>query len=246
MVCFNAKATDATKRKIDDFISLFAIALKHHSDHDRPFIDFPRGVTSLKKLKAHEHVGVLFVYMLALHCEDFLCIFYGPGGGMSLDEEKQFHDLFEMLLCFHQWMRQETISRTVCQQCIKPKLRQLMHSYKLTCNWTIGKGLKTPKFHQMLHVPDYILRFGPPSNYHSGPSESNANILAKQQANRTSRTLSTFEQEVSMRLSEHICIDAHICECLNQTPAKQPPKTKSWGGTQFKIMLSDDDNETTN
>ena len=35
-----------------------------------------------------------------------------------------------------------------------------------------GNNLKTPKFHQMLHITDYIVRHGCPMNYDEGRGEN--------------------------------------------------------------------------
>lgn len=118
-----------------------------------------------------------------------------------------------------------------------------MSKYKETVDRTDGNGLKIPKFHQMLHMRHYILRYGPPLNYHSGPGEKNANVLAKQQANWTSRNLSTFEQEVGKRLSEHIVIDSNIRNHIPEFSKNIPKDNLSIGGTRFKVVLSPPDDQ---
>ena len=109
---FHVRCTDTTKQKIDDFVKVFAVSLKHQSEHDFPTLNFPRGITSLKLVKAYEHVGIMLMLVLALHCKTFLEIFEDGGkllksGDHSIDclKARHFRNLFEMLLCHHEWMR---------------------------------------------------------------------------------------------------------------------------------------------
>ena len=50
-----------------------------------------------------------------------------------------------------------------------------------------GQGWELAKFHEQLHVPDDIVRFGSPQGTHSGPTEHNHIQHAKQPAKNTQR-----------------------------------------------------------
>ena len=125
----------------------------------------------------------------------------------------------------------------------KAKMKVLMRAQTDTIGRQHGNGHKTPKTHSFLHLPHYILWFGPPHNYSSGPGERNANVLAKQQANNTCRNHETFEPQVGVWLSEYIAIDSNICIYL---PLKEKKVDGSpaidFGGTTFVVTSNEDEN----
>ena len=214
IIGFLKRCTDSTKRKIDDFIKLLVVSLKHQSVRDMPPVDFPRGVTSVSNIKAYEHVGIMLLFYLSLHCDGFLRIFENGGkelesGYRSMDvrKAKKFCKLFQSLLCFHETLRKQQLGRTYVRRHLHKECQDMMVLFMEVVDRKDGNAFKFPKNHQFLHIAHYCERFGPPHNYHSGPGEKNANVLAKQQANRTSRNHATFEQQIGKRLSEWVAIN---------------------------------------
>jgi len=76
---------------------------------------------------------------------------------MEVEEVMEFRGLFEMMLCHHQWMRKETMSKHQVAKEAEWKLHVLFRHLKKVVDWSVGNGLKTPKTHQILHVGFYIL-----------------------------------------------------------------------------------------
>ena len=121
-------------------------------------------------------------------------------------------------------------------------IKTMMHQHKDTVNREKGNGLKIPKFHQMLHILFYILRFGCLNGTNSERPEANARTLAKLPADLTSRNFSTFEPQIGVRLSEFITLDAGLHELIGHTFGKVPPADDiPEGGTKFTIVLGEED-----
>ena len=70
-----------------------------------------------------------------------------------------------------------------------------------------GNGLKTPKFHQMLHVCDYIQRHGSPLNYDGSRGENFGKVKIKDNAKLTRKQKGVFNFDISHRISEEDIID---------------------------------------
>ena len=69
-----------------------------------------------------------------------------------------------------------------------------------------GNGLKTPKFHGVLHMADEILNFGVPLEFDTGDNESH-HIPAKVAARLTQKIKENFEESMSKRLIEKEVLD---------------------------------------
>jgi hypothetical protein len=114
-----------------------------------------------------------------------------------------------------------------------------MHKFKDTVTRTDGNGLKLPKFHQLLHVPRYILKFGSPKNFNSGRCESHHIHLSKVPASTAQRRQDTFENQVGNRIADHMVINRAV-SCLQSKT--EMPSPHSLGGTSFLLcQLSADD-----
>ena len=70
-----------------------------------------------------------------------------------------------------------------------------------------GNGLKTPKFHQMLYVCDYIKRHGSPLNYDRSRGENFGKIEIKDNAKLTNKQKLTFNNDIGRRISKEDVIN---------------------------------------
>ena len=70
-----------------------------------------------------------------------------------------------------------------------------------------GNGLKTPKFHQMLHFCDYIKRYGTPLNYDGSRGENFGKVKLKHNAKLTRKQKGAFNFDIDRRISEEDILD---------------------------------------
>ena len=70
-----------------------------------------------------------------------------------------------------------------------------------------GNNLKTPKFHQMLHVVDYIQRHGCPMNYDGSRGENFGKLKIKDNARLTNKQKDTLNFDIGRRISEEDVVD---------------------------------------
>ena len=70
-----------------------------------------------------------------------------------------------------------------------------------------GNGLKTPKFHQMLHLIDRVIRRGCLMNYDGSRGESLGKVLTKGNAQLTNKAKDALNFDIGRRLSEEDVVD---------------------------------------
>ena len=113
-----------------------------------------------------------------------------------------------MILCYWMWLKKPTFwSRTVLHRKYNAKQAIIVMLQSILNLWPRlkGQGWELAKFHQQLHVPDNIVRFGSPQGTHSGPTEHNHICHVKQLAKTTQqRCLSSDEQLGNCVMEQHI------------------------------------------
>ena len=70
-----------------------------------------------------------------------------------------------------------------------------------------GNNLKTPKFHQMLHICNYITRHGSPLNFDGGRGENFGKVKIKDNAKLTNKQKITLNFDISRRICEEDIVD---------------------------------------
>ena len=109
-----------------------------------------------------------------------------------------------------------------------------------------GNNLKTPKFHQMLHVVDYIMRHGPPSCYDGGPCEHMGKIKVKDMAKITNNQRDSLNFDISRRLAEQDVVD-HLSNVFYQNHKVWPSEFCNDGDLRdLNSPYSDDDEKIHN
>ena len=114
---------------------------------------------------------------------------------------------------FHQWLKNEKfpesdleIKRNTNDSRASKRIKTYLEGYKQIIDLG-GNGLKTPKFHQMLHVCDYIERHGSPLNYDGSRGEIFGKVKIKDNAKLTRKQKSAFNFDIGHRISEEDVID---------------------------------------
>ena len=84
-----------------------------------------------------------------------------------------------------------------------------------------GNGLKTPKFHQMLHIADYIQRHGCPMNYDCSRGENLGKLKIKDNAKRTNRQKDALSFDIARRIPEEDIVD-HVLTVYHDNSGDWP------------------------
>ena len=191
-----------------------SIQCKRQSDRTFPRITLKKGASNISYMTAREQTGMLLVCFLTL-CSD-TCVFVAD---TALKKRLfDFRTLFKDLLLLEYWIESEFHSREFVRdntRCLA-FIKLFMQSYKDAVNRQKGNGLKIPKFHQLLHVPRYILKFGSPKNFNSGRCESHHITLSKRPAKTAQKRDSVYESQVASRIYERMLITRSMLSVKNQ------------------------------
>lgn len=144
-------------------------------------------------------------------------------------------NLFEMLLCFEAWCKKPTFWRlpdedgwgvyrskyaiSIMLNTVKQVLPRAeaplvpsMPHLKVK-DWPEpkgGNGWKVPKFHEMLHLVDDMVRFGAPRNYYAGAPEANHKSFAKRHGRRAQKRHAVFEPQCARRVIDTYVLDMAV------------------------------------
>ena len=204
---FNVVLNQRQQSELDELISFLSISFQRQSDRSMPRFSFPHGVTNLSRITAKEVTGVVLLCTVAIRTHTFpkrVCTIWNGRAYVfqrNLHEKcLEFAKLFEAMLSLESWMESDNHSREFVTHRSRPIIRCVMHKFKDSVQRMDGNGLKLPKFHQLLHVPRYILKYGSPKNFNSGRCESHHIKLSKNPASTAQRRVATFEYQVGTEL----------------------------------------------
>ena len=102
------------------------------------------------------------------------------------------------------------------------RIKQYLHLFK---SFVVrgDKKLNTPKFHQMLHVVDYIERHGCPMNYDGSRCENTGKTKIKDNAKRTNQQKHTLHYDIGKIISKEDMVD-HVSNSFHQRKGCWPSK----------------------
>ena len=125
----------------------------------------------------------------------------------------------EDTLIFHLWLKKEKFLKTdfevrrgdVDSKALK-RIKQYLEAFKEIIVRQ-GNNLQTPKFHQMLHITDYIKRHGYRTNYDGSRGENFGKIKIKDNARLTNKQKDTLNYDIGRRISEEDVINqvSNVC-----------------------------------
>ena len=216
--------TDAAKAHLDSLIQRAAAQLRQTARRDYPRANFIKGFTNLTLIRASKRSGALFILCLILSQKKNSLHFSRMFGGAAGDNMARiskgekviaaFVTMFETLLCFEQWCKQDTFWWRDDQRSAREahcKIVELLDLVKRTAPREEGNGYKFPKFHECLHFVWYINMHGTLMNCYNGPME-NHHIKDSKNIARKTRMSSheTFDEKCALRLAERDVIDAAV------------------------------------
>jgi len=243
--------TSEQRRSFDQLVSKVLHTCCRQSDRTFPRFRFPRGITDLTKFTAAKHVGVILICFLVLstaEIESVLLCYNKSKKCYELDKEalnrcKEFATLFEEMLITEAWINQEVHSRSNVMNQGTPKIQALMEKFKHTVDRSEGNGLKIPKFHQLLHFPRYILKFGSRNNFSTSRCESHHIKLSKDPARTAQKRDSCFEQQVGKRILDSIVLSQATHELIPNSYSNVNHMPPIIGGTNFSIVQLEEDGD---
>jgi hypothetical protein len=108
--------------------------------------------------------------------------------------------LVETMLQWETWLKKDKLDRKLVKR-TGQKHRYLMYLIKKVGRRAKGMGLKTVKFHAIMHMVDDMLNFGVPMEVDTGSNES-GHKPTKTAAKLTQKCEETFDKQTSERLEE--------------------------------------------
>ena len=221
---------------------------RRQSDRTFPRLSLKNGASRMSYVTAKEQTGLLLICFLTLSCPKVIDLINRVPRKMSASTAaadvrqlrvalNNFRDLFSRLLIFESWVEADFHDRAFVQStdCIE-FIKDLMKVYKKTLARKKGNGLQIPKFHQLLHMPRYILKFGSPKNFNSGRCESHHISLSKRPAKTAQKRHSVFVEQVANRIFDQMLLTRalqHLPE--GDTIHKQNISLSPLRGTPFEL-----------
>ena len=221
---FNLIFTNIPQDLFSSTISGIIQNSKRQSERDIPNLNaFKNGLMSVASLKATERYGRVFCIYIAL-CNSYLVSELckrkrkknqhdNTGTHISRDFLRGYYNVIEDTLLFYAWLKQESflksdfeISGNNIDSRAMNRIKQYLFAFKNKIQRN-GNGLKTPKFHQMLHIVDYIKRHGCPVNYDGSRGENYGKLKIKDNAQLTNKRKETLNYDIAKRISEEDIVD---------------------------------------
>ena len=197
---------------------------QRQSERNLPNITtFKQGLLSVKSLKAKERFARVYMLFLALsnsHCINQLCKKRKrcdqdntTATLLTRDFMRGFYNVIQDVILFHEWLKISEYKKSDfvvhenendCRA--QKRIKEFLQTFK-TYIVRKGNNLKTPKFHQVLHIVDYIIRHGSPMNYDGSRGEYFGKTKIKDNAQLTNKQRETLNFDISRRLTEEDIVD---------------------------------------
>jgi len=187
--------------EIDAMAREYGELLTRQSDRDKPKTMFGGGIRK-GKLTAKEYPGLLLCMATILRSTAGRKLLRS-GQSSVFTESCVLNDwslLVETMLQWETWLKKDRMNKKLVVR-TGQKHRYLMYLIKKVGRRTKGMGLKTVKFHAIMHMVDDMLNFGVPMEYDTGSNES-GHKPTKTAAKLTQKCPETFDKQTSERLEE--------------------------------------------
>ena len=194
------------------------------SERDLPNLSpFRNGLKSVKALKAKERFARCYAIWLALMNPSVISLLCKknrkkkdknePSSKITRDFLRSYTSVIEDTLCFHRWLKKDHFLKSDFHvpegrhdSRASNRIKHYLQSFKDNIQ-RAGNNLKTPKFHQMLHLCEYIIKYGPPSGFDGSRGECLGKTKIKDNAQRTNKEKSTLNFDIATRIYEEDLID---------------------------------------
>jgi hypothetical protein len=215
-------------------MTIWGVLLQQQSDRSLSRTYFPQGALSTQKLNCHEYIGLLLLYdifflstigdqMMGSQSKEKRKKTYTSHGWLGSDNMSNWVATLEGLLLLDTFLAQDEmlVSDVMTLRKFMPRLLDLV---RYTINRKEGNGMKTLKFHLMLHMWEDILKCGVPGNTDTEIGESNHKDIAKKTANRTQKRSKLLDWQTAIRYIENLAINIlHSREFQRDDVPIEPP-----------------------
>ena len=177
--------------------------LARQSERDKPRTKFKNSVFLTTKKCAHEYAGVNLCLLLAMLTDRGRQIFLEERTFQESFLENEVY-AFEMVLMFEQWLKKSHFPESHVLD--GPRLGSALGFYIKRLSQICvreGMGSRLIKNHLVLHLPHYILEWGPPCGWDSATLERSHRTQAKRPAQLTQKRQNTFLSQLSQRYYEN-------------------------------------------
>ena len=169
------------------------------------------GICSLTDITASNRVGIMITVLIISLTDNGKDLLQGFMGSAFVLKKMQY--VFMKILCYWSWLKRTSYwhpgdeeKTSSVKNCISKMLFELKRYWPRHS----GQGWNTAKFHEQLHVPDDINRYGAPRNYHTGPAEHNHIDLVKNHAKMSQQNRHSLDLQIATRWSEDFVLrNAH-------------------------------------
>ncbi len=176
------------KAEFETRVRLLTMSARRQSDRDYPRTPFKNGVTDLTHLNSQEYPGLVMLAMVALKglFHNGTCTSYSEAEKL----ERKVANLLFQSLSLYEMMTVEEPTNSYLELLLK-RTRHYLKNFKTLLGPTAASlskvGLKSVKFHAILHIPRQIQHFQRSQNFFGGFLEHALKHLVKKPARRTSR-----------------------------------------------------------
>jgi len=180
----------------------YGALLNRQSDRDKSRTKFKNSLFVTTKKCAHEHQGVLLCVLLSLLSD--------RGRQICLEERTMTEEwlenqvyILELILMVEVWMKKREFPREHlrCPEALGKAIGSYMDLLTVICPRE-GMGNLLVKFHLMFHVPEYVMRWGPPTVFDSSILERSHKTQAKGPARLTQQRPETFMTQLPSRYTD--------------------------------------------
>lgn len=199
-------------KDIDGLAIVYGMKLQHQSDRTMPSTNFGKGIKE-GKLMARQYKGVLLILGSVLRSTMGRKLLSPKKNFKTAEERADWLMLVETLLQWDAYLGEPKMLRKHVKR-LRRKHKIIMYLLLKVVKRKKGMGLKTNKFHAILHMMDDILLYGVPMEMDTGANESH-HKASKRAARTTQRNRRTFNLQVARRLFQDLVIDLAIEEIEN-------------------------------
>jgi len=179
--------------------SEFGALLSRQSDRDLPKTKFSGGIRR-GKLMAKEYTGIILVLLITIKSAKGQAMLKKRPHFRVASTVSDWIMLLETLLQWVEWLNSTTMPLKDVQRCPK-KHQYIMQLIKKISPREDGMGLKTTKFHCILHMVEDMLAYGVPLEVDTSFNEMH-HKPSKAAAALTQKDKSKFEEQVHARMEE--------------------------------------------
>jgi hypothetical protein len=193
------RAMKKSLKRFDSLALQYGCLMSRSSERDLPRTKFKNSLFSGTKKAAHEQAGVLLsllVAMLSDRGRQILLYERTISPALLTDQIT----MCELCLGLEEWMKKPSYTRADVRKV--PDVISYVMGYVDATLKRGGMGNLLIKNHLFLHLHDYMVKWGPPRQWNSGPNESHHKTEVKAPSKNTQRRIDSFIKQTAGRYTE--------------------------------------------